>query len=376
MSENASDDVDPTNRLTDQATNLTIDSVKGEPIVRLGLTVTLFFKHGETAQIKQRLAECFTEFHKAFKTQLKWQFYNTLRKMTASSFANCRRRMLASAADEQFIWSIGSGTLQQVSEYRLFVMNTPQSQAAFDRSCLKMVLPWTILLEPGGAERYEQWLKFLCDQVSAEHGYGGLACTLPYDGQQHFPLEYQLARQYIGLMVDPLPHIESLRMTDHIKGVSWFTVLGSRFVNQLGGNDALRRKLSVRSDIVFQRYDHGLIIRAGRLPYLGGPAEDPPAAYIQVNKAIKPVRVKATGSLHAYSMPGKTFGDTASAAWYARFDEKLPGPLNAGDCCTHTGYWSSNGMARSRCLVRKGQIMPAFSHLKGRTQWFWLEGVE
>ena len=376
MSDQTSDDVSPMTRLTDQATKLTINSLKGEPIVRLGLTVTLFFKHGETAEIKQRVAECFAEFRDAFKVQLKWQFYKTLRKMTASSFANCRRRILASSPDEQFIWSIGSGTLQQVAEHRMFFMNTPLSQSPFDRSCLKMVLPWTMLLEPGGAQRYERWLKFLCDQVSAEHGYGGLACTLPYDGQQHFPQEYVLANQYIGLMVDPLPHVESLRLTDHIKGVNWFTVLGSRFVNRLGGSDTLRRKLSGCSDITFQTYDHGLIIRAGCLPNLGGPGQDAPASYVEVNKAIKPVRMRTTGSLHSYSIPGETFGEIASAAWYARFDDKPPVPLDAGERCTCTGYWSSNATARSRCLFNEGDVMPAFPHMKGRTRWFWLQGVE
>lgn len=375
MSDETSDGVNPMTRLTDQATKLAINSPKGEPAVRLGLTVTLFFKRGETAEMKQRVAECFTAFRTAFGGHLKWQFYKKLRKVTSSEFSNCRRSMMVSSADKQFTWSIGSGNLQQVSEYRMFVMNVPQSQAASDRSCLKMVIPWTILLEPAGAQRYEHWLKYLCKQLNPEHGYGGLACTLPYEGEKQFAHEYILANQYIGLMVDPLPHIESLRLVNHIKGVSWFTVLGSRFVNQLGGNDALRRQLSVRSDITFQRYDDGLIIRAGDLPSLGGPGEGSPASYVEVNRAIKPVRVRNGGSLHSYSILGETFGDIASAEWYARFDDKPPGPLGAGDSCTHTGYWANNATARSRCLILEGQIMPTFPQLKGQFQWFWLEGL-
>ncbi|MEB0039038.1 MULTISPECIES: DUF3396 domain-containing protein [unclassified Pseudomonas] len=355
---------------------MVLNSIQGEPIIRLGLIATLYFKHGDTAEIKSRVADCFSKFRKEFSPHLNWQFYKTLRKMSGSGFSSCRRKILESSPDQQFMWSISSARLQQVAQYRLFVMNIPRSQSTTDRSCLKMVLPWSILLEPGGPQRYEAWLNYLCNQVHAEHGYGGLSCTLPYDGQRYFPQEYLLAKQYIGLIVDPLPHVESLRLLDHIKGVNWFTVLGRRFVNKLGGNDALRRQLSRRSDIIFRAYDDGLIIRAGALPSLGGPGEEAPAPYIEVNRAIKPIRVRATGCLHAYSLLGDTFSEASSAAWHARFDEQPPAPLDAGERCTHTGYWSSNATVRSRCLFTEGDIMPTYPHLKGRTQWFWLRESE
>lgn len=376
MSEKTLDDVKALNRLADQAENFALNSIQGLPIVRLGLIATLYFKRGDTAEIKSRVTDCFSRFRKEFRCYLSCQLYKKQRKLTASSFAYCRNKILESSPDDQFVWSIGSATLQQVAQYRLFVMNTPRSQSSIDRSCLKMVLPWSILLEPDGARRYQEWLKYLCNQVRAEHGYGGLACTLPYDGQQYFPQEFLLAKQYIGLIVDPSPHIESLRLLDHIKGVSWYTVLGSRFVSQLGGNDALRRRLSGRSDIVFQSYDDGLIIRAGQLPSLGGSDGETPAAYVEINKAVKPIRVRATGCLHPYSILGETFGEAASIAWHARFDEQPPAPLDAGETCTHTGYWSSNAKARSRGLFHTGDIMPTFPHLKGRTQWFWVGGAE
>jgi len=376
MSEIVSDDVSPLGRLRYQAASLAVNSAEGDPVVRLGLITTLYFRHGHTLETKQRVDECFVWFRQQFKARLKWQFYKHLRKMTSSSFAVCRRKILDSSPDEQFIWSIGSGTLQETAEYRLFVMNTPQSHADIDRSCLKMVLPLSMLLEPEGAQRYEGWLKYLCDQVHAEHGYGGLACVFPDDGHHYFPLEYQLAQRYTGLMVDPLPHIDSLRLLDHIKGVNWYTIIGRRFVARLGGSDALRRQLSRCSNVVFHAYNDGLIIRAGALPDLGGQGEASPAAYVDVNTALKSIRVQDTGCLHPYPVCGG-FSEASTARWYARFDEQPKPALNAGDSCTHTGYWFSNATARSRRLFTEGEIMPSFPHLKaGRAQWFWVEGAE
>lgn len=371
MSEIVSDCVSPLNRLADQAVHLTVDSDEGEPAVRLGLITTLYFKQGHTALTKRRVDDCFVRFRKEFKTELKWLLHKTLRKMTPSGFASSRRQVLASSPDEQFIWSIGSGTPQGIATYRLFVMNTTRALRDIDRSCLKMVLPWSILLEPDGVQRYERWLKYLCDQVHAEHGFGGLAAIFPHEGKRYFPLEYQLARQYIGLMVDPLPHVDSLRLLDHIKGVSWYTVVGERFVKQLGGNDALRQQLSGCADVVFHGYDNGLIIRAGDLPVLDD--ADALASYVDVNKVLKPIRVQDTGCLHPFPVQGGGFSEASTAQWYARFDEKPKPALNPGDRCTHTGYWFSNAKARSQRLFITGEIMPAFAHLQAqRTHWFWV----
>ncbi|MDB5980551.1 MAG: hypothetical protein JWQ69_1566 [Pseudomonas sp.] len=371
MSEVVADDVSSLNRLAHQAADLTINSEHGDPAVRLGLITTLYFKQGHTAHIKQRLEECFVRFRDEFKRELKWLLHKTERKLTLNSFTSSRRQVLGSSPDEQFIWSIGSGASQEIALYRMFVMNTTQALEEVDRSCLKMVLPWSILLEPEGVQRYEGWLKYLCEQVQAEHGFGGLAAILPHDGKRYFPLEYQLARQYIGLMVDPIPHIESLRLLDHIKGVGWYTVLGERFVDQLGGNDGLREQLSDCDGVVFQQYENGLIIRAGSLPVLDD--EERLANYFEVNKVLKPIRIKDTGCLHPFPVQGGGFCETSTAQWYARFDEKPKPVLNAGDRCSHSGYWFSNARARSQRLFSKGDIMPAFAHLHAqRTHWFWM----
>ncbi|MDB6145650.1 MAG: hypothetical protein JWP80_4694 [Pseudomonas sp.] len=370
MWEMVSDGVSPLNRLADRAANMMINATDGDPLVRLGLITTLYFKQGHTAEIKRRIDECFVRFRKDFRREINWLLHKSLRKITSGNFATSRRQILASRPNEQFIWSIGSGSTQDTALYRLFVMNTTEALEEVDRSCLKMVLPWTILLEPKGVERYENWIKYLCDQVQAEHGFGGLATILPHDGC-YFPLEYQLARQYIGLMVDPIPHIESLRLLNHIKGVNWYTVVGARLIERLGGSDAVRRQLSGNGDVVFQHYDNGLIIRAGDLPALDD--ERALANYVDVNRVLKPIRLQDTGCLHPFPVLGGGFSEEFTAQWYARFDETPKPVLNGGDLCTHTGYWFTNARARSQRLFKKGELMTTFFHLTAQqTHWFWV----
>lgn len=374
MSEIVSEAARLLGKLEQEASHLAIDSAQGLPIIRLGLVTTLYFKHGHTLETKRRVEACFARFYEAFRPVLKWQLHKRPRKLGPVGFATCCRQILDSAPEEPFMWSIASGTSDEVATHQLSVMSVAQGQADTDHSCLKMVLPWSFLVQDEGAKQYEAWIRYLCAQVRAEHGYGGLACILPGECRHYLPLEYQLAQQYIGLMVDAGPHIESLRLLHRIKGVAWYTVLGNPFVKRLGGNDLLRGTLSRHSNIVFHAYDGGLIIRAGALPDLCGRAEAPPRAYVAINKLIKPVRLQETGCLHPYLVTGLGFTEESTAQWYARFDAKPPPAVKAGHPCPQTGYWFSNARARSRRFFNKGEIMPAFEHVKAeRTQWFWAD---
>lgn len=361
-------------RLKQQADQLLTDSAKCRPSARLGLMTTLYFKQGHTAQTRQRIEACFAHFHEVFRPFLKWQSYKRLRKLSPSSFSICRRQVLEATADETLSWSISSGRPVEAATHCMSVLATARGQAETDNSCLKMLLPWSMLMETGGAKAYEGWIKYLCNQTLAEHGYGGLVCVLPGEGVRYLSLEYQLAQDYLGLMVDAGPHMESLRLFQRIKGVSWYTVLGQQFVQRLGGSDKLRSFLSSHSEVVFVPYENGLMVRAGLLPELGGKGQQAPGAYLAVNKVLKPVRVQDTGCLHPCPVPGIGFTEQSTARWYARFDEKTIAAVRAGQVCPQSGHWFSSARARSRRFFTQGEVMPAFEHLKAeRTQWFWAD---
>jgi hypothetical protein len=374
VSENLSEAAKAIARYQRQAEQLLLDVAKRKPAMRLGLMTTLYFKQGHCASVRRQVDACFAQFYEAFSPLLKWQSYKRQRKLSPSGFSICRRQVLETCANEPVHWSLSSASADEAASHGLMLVGTSAGQAHADQSCLKMLLPWSLLTEPGGIKTYEGWLRYLCNQTAAEHGYGGPVCVLPDRQPGCLPLEFRLAQEYPGLMVDAGAHMESLRLFERIKGVSWYTVLGARYVERLGGNDRLRRSLSAHHDVIFQAYDHGLMIRAGALPDLADKSEPLSSAYVAVNRVIKPIRVRDTGCLHPYPVRGVAFTEQSTTQWYARFDEKPVDAVRAGQPCPQSGHWFSNARVRSRRFFSKGEVMPAFEHVKAeRTQWFWAE---
>jgi hypothetical protein len=372
--ENLSEAAKAVGRYKRQAEQLLLDATQCQPGMRLGLMTTLYFRQGHCESVRRRVDACFVQFYEAFSPLLRWQSYIRPRKLSPSGFSICRRQVLEAGNDEPVEWSLSSAAASEAASHGLALTGTSAGQARTDQSCLKMLLPWSLLTEHGGIKVYEGWLKYLCNQTGAEHGYGGPVCVLPGGQPGALSLEFRLASDYPGLIVDAGPHMESLRLFDRIKGVSWYTVLGAGYVERLGGNDRLRGSLSAHHDVIFQTYDQGLMIRAGVLPDLGGKGEPLSSAYIAVNKVIRPVRVRDTGCLHPCPVRGAAFTEQSTAQWYARFDEKPVAPVRAGQPCPQSGHWFSNARARSRRFFSKGEVMPAFEHVNAeRTQWFWAE---
>lgn len=364
-------------KLQERAPDLEFELPDGTPVVKLGLIATLYFKEGYTSERKQRIVECFERFHEEFKPHLKWQAAKRFNKLTAARFEKQRAFILQSAPNEQLEWHISSANNEkEAGEYSLSSLNSFAAHGDQRRSYIKLELPWSFLVEPDGLERYHQWLAYLCNQVRAEHGYGGLSCILPYDYDSYMPTEYQLAQQYSGLEVDTLAWGFGRRIQEHIKGVNWYTVLGSTYVERLGGEDRVRHSMSGRGDIEVFGYDHGLIIRAGQYPELGAQEDGLPSAYVEVNRVARPVRLQETGSLHTHSPYNDGFTKESTTRWYARFDQdeqaSTPSRNAAGLPCPHAGYWFTPAKPHSRRHFEHGELMPRIEDSSwGETFWYW-----
>jgi hypothetical protein len=365
-------------KLAERAPDLAFELPDGTPVVRLGLIATLYFKEGYTLKSKQRVMECFKRFHDELGSRLKGQYFERYKKLTTGSFENIHNSILSSAPNEQYHWHLSSApNVKEAEDYSLSTLNSFEIHGDKKRSYIKLVMPWTVLCEPNGPERYQEWIVYLCNQVKAEHGYGGLSSILPYDYHSYMPTEYQLAQQFSGLTVDSTVHITARRLLEHIKSVNWYTVLGNSYVERLGGLDAIKQKLSGRGDVEIQSYNNGLLIRAGQYPELGASQDGLPPAYVAVNKVIKPVRLQETGSLHTYSPYGDGFTDESTTLWYARFDQEdnannTPKRIPAGQPCTHSGYWFTPAQANSRRLFKQGELMLGIGDSNwGDTLWYW-----
>lgn len=365
-------------KLAGRAPDLAFELPDGTSVVKLGLIITLYFKEGYTLDTKLKIDECFAKFHEDFYSQLKSMVYRRFKKLTGAGFNKARQQILETDPNDQFSWFLGSASKStEANDYSLSMLNSFAIHGDLKRSYIKLVMPWSTLRQPDGRARYEKWLVYLCNQVSAEHGHGGLSSILPYDYFSYMPTEYELAQQYAGLDVDSTAHISTLELIDHIKGVNWYTVLGNTFVERLGGESAIRHALSNRGDIEILTYNNGLIIRAGEYPELGALEDGPPPAYVAVNKVVKPVRIPNPDQLHSYSPYGNCFEKDSTDRWYARFDQeetgsRPPSRIEAGQPCNRAGYWFSPAQANSRKYFQSGEEMPSFTGSSwGETLWYW-----
>ena len=368
-------------KLEQQAPDLAFELPDGKPVVKLGLILTLYFKHGYTSDTKEKILECFRRFYKEYQPQLKCLVYGRHQKLTTANFEKAQLSISKSSGNEEFSLFLGSAPDEtEADDYSLSAMNSFEIHGDKLRSYIKLVMPWSILKETYGLSRFQDWAVYLCDQVKAEHGYGGLSSILPYDYHGYIPTEYQLAQQYSGLEVDSMPHASSIELLDSIKGVNWLTVLGKNFVDVLGGELALRHAFSGRGDIDILPYSTGLIIRAGDFPELGKIEDGFPPPYVAVNNIVKRIRIPNPDQLHTYSPYGDCFEEDSTARWYARFDQKdaskTPSRLEAGQPCSAAGLvqlnpdrdaFSTKAKFCRALAVQTGAIRFGIGRVKNRT---------
>lgn len=100
-----------------------------------------------------------------------------------------------------------------------------------------------------------------------------------------------------------------------IKGVGWLTLLDLAFVEQLGGIEAIQKKLPLGVNV--QQLDHGVIIQAGNKPVLGDKNRQEDLSDLRaVNDLISPIRIKDDIVIRA-------FGDMdGTKDWIERLDDK------------------------------------------------------
>lgn len=161
-------------KLKERAPDLEFELPDGTPVVKLGLIVTLYFKEGYTAKSKQKVMECFGRFNEEFGSHLKGHYFQRYKKLTSSSVEKSHNKILSSEPNEQYHWHLSSApNAKEAGGYSLSILNSFEIHGDKERSFIKLVMPWSFLFEPNSADRYQQWLIYLCNQVNAEHGYGG-----------------------------------------------------------------------------------------------------------------------------------------------------------------------------------------------------------
>ncbi|MBP5942953.1 MULTISPECIES: type VI immunity family protein [unclassified Pseudomonas] len=364
-------------KLSANAPDLTFELEDGTSVVRLGVIATVYFKEGYTATKKSKIIECFEKYHDEFGAHLKGLLQDSYKKLTSASMEKAITKIRSSSGNDRCELHLTSASsTKEAASYGISTLNSREIHENSERSYIKIVFPWDVISTDEGRATYRAWVKYLCNQVEAEHGYGGLSTVLPFDYDSYMPMEYELAQKYSGLDVDSMPHSLSSELVNNIKGVNWQTIIGNSFVESIGGETVLRQRLSGRGDINFFNYDYGIIIQAGEYPQLGTTGENELGAYVAVNRIVKSVRIPEPDQIHHYSPYGNCFDEESTKRWYARFDRDessaTPTRIESNQPCTKDGYWFTPAKANSRRYFKQGELMPSFNDSDwGDTLWYW-----
>lgn len=368
----------------------------GSQAVNLGLIITVFFKDGHTAEVRRKMVECVDRYYDEFKPHLKKTLAPKWVSITDKNYKRNRQEFLELTEEETDSWYLGSADKDYLSpDYSILVMNTRIFHNDNDRSVIKLVFPLTLLKEPGGKERYQSWLMWLCNTFNVESGYAGLSFILPYAFERMFPYEYKLAQRFPGVMVDSLGTLEGGEAVKGLKGPCWYTILGNPWLEKLGGAEKLVHRLKNTPEIELLSYNGGIILKAGAMPpaLAETKTEALPPLLVKVNQLIKPIRYDGHNGLHFYSEHENfQFEEESSMAWFVRFDEASaaldkedegkfwePVRITCWSCekSPFDGRWATivNGTTQYT-QTRVEQIMPKFEDKHGQrhpARWSLLE---
>jgi hypothetical protein len=348
--------------LEQRASEFTFTDNNDVVISRLGLSITLFFKRGYTVEKREKILACFSRFRDEFSTHLRFHAheFKGMKKYTPENIAKVEDSIRNKDIYDYGGWYISDA--KNMSEAPNCLMRYLDSGDDDDteNSYLSLVLPWFYLKETQGMTRFNDWLTYLCQQLEPDSGDCGHCLILPKDYHDYFSIEYELAKRYPPMQVNSAVHTASRQYTNSIRGVNWITVLDTRYIKRLGGEDWVRQVLFRDPEIGIERYPGGLLIRAGQYPDLTPLTAGLSPQYLAVNQLIRPIRIKHQEghSLHFYGV--NHFDEISTQAWYARYDQGplSLSPLESGTPALVTGNWTTHSFPHTMRIINQGEIAP------------------
>jgi Protein of unknown function (DUF3396) len=297
--------------------------VAGEKVVCcLGLVATMYFT-GEIADKRARAIAAYERYAKAIGDRLVWGAdpkNGRPRKIAGTDLGDVGSwsKRVALADDFSFVFH-GGQKKDDADPYSITGLVRPD-RPQMDYLTFSLPFAW---VEQDPFDALVRLVTDVATILRPEHGYAGLG-VIKYVNQSSHAGEMEaivgLARRFRGLEIDfPGSHAIYLTPRHAIKGVNWLTILGSSWVDRVGGKDHLRSVLP--AEILLHDYPGGLIVQAGPEPLFGDVnRSEPMPAYGHVARALKPVRTTFLDSI------AWTFGmdEEATTEWLDRFDREAP----------------------------------------------------
>ena len=298
---------------------LTIIDDENRVVVRIALFCTLYFENGHITEVREQVADCIADYLNLCGNHVNWvKNPKTFKwhRVDDSTFPAMRNWLLKLEPNDSYELNFhGDEDEYAASQFRVTALGAREWQK--ELSYFKVALPITWFADHQG--NFPTFALNFCRKLKPVSGYAGLGIIDSASGMllnEYEPVVTRIAQQFPGLEVD-YPYFHILHLNEGIKGVNWLTILGNRWLAELGGITAIKEKLS--SEFVFHAFPGGVVIQAGSRPQMGDRTKNClPELYVQLNAVLKPVRIKLHYAFH-HAGEGR-FDLNTSEKWLSRFD--------------------------------------------------------
>jgi hypothetical protein len=310
-------DVDQDER--DLSKILCIKDKNGRVAVTLGLVVTVFFESPGTRGTREAIVELAERYINEFRGHLKWASHPESSKMHPidSGEVPFPREWLLTLEDGK-AWGVGFHSGDRKLAAGSFQIDAYGSETT-GMGYYHVSLPLDFFAENPGT--LPEYVRTICHRIGPLSGYAGIGVIEPLDilARKEFqPAVRSIAERFPGLEIENRT-THTIHLKEGIKGVNWLTILGSKWIAEMGGIDYLRGCLN--DSVIFSPYGEGLIIQAGPKPQIGDvTANRWPQHYVALAKVLKRIQIKNHYPFH-FGGPGRLDYE-ASLAWLFRFDKK------------------------------------------------------
>ncbi|HHQ6058792.1 TPA: type VI immunity family protein, partial [Morganella morganii] len=147
-----------------------------------------------------------------------------MKKYSEENIEKLEQYIKASGPNDVVEWYISDAKNgDEAPEYVMRCLNSYEVDGAWGTSYLSLYLPWDILFSEEGAQEFQEWVQFLCQELEPDHGDCGYTLVMPRDYELYMPQEYELAQRYPAMVVNSSVYIAACQYENSIRSVQWLT---------------------------------------------------------------------------------------------------------------------------------------------------------
>ncbi|WP_437924571.1 type VI immunity family protein [Sorangium sp. So ce291] len=312
--------------------HLVVRDDEGRPVLQVALLATIYFEDAHKREVREAVVSCCEDYFRRCGHRIRWALNPDTRLMErfGKGKGSTPRAWLLDLPEDRSFSLIYHGAEHDrgASAFYASALGLPRRPFA-ELGYFRMAFP--LLWFADLSDSFPQSLLDACKPLKPVSGYGGIGVVESPDtsiSSQYGQVVYSWAQRFPGLEADyPTSHSTWLQEGrsggEGIKGVNWLTVLGDRWVEEMGRLDKIEADLcALDPRFIVHRFPGGIMIQAGPRPQLGDAERNVwPELYVTLSKYLKPIRITRHRPFQ-YGGVGPRFDLERSQAWLRRFDDR------------------------------------------------------